>query len=456
MCARNRQTVVFEGIAAKPVVVEFNRPDESSDGGAILLKAVDNRLVLTAGMAASVRDGRQAGKVEHPMVDLIRERVFAIACGYPDCNDAAKLRTDPVMKLACGHAPVEAADLASQPTLSRFENAVSRTDLLRMAYAMTDSVIASQQKLRGKVRTITVDMDPTEDPTYGGQQMTFFNAFYDNWCYLPMVTTIQFDKEAEQWLVAPMLRPGNAKGSLGAVGILERLLPRLGKAFPKARLRVRMDGAFATPEVLSWLEGQHLDYAINMPINPVLKRLAEPWMKQVRPQAERSGRTEGVFAETSDYQAGTWPHPRRIVIKAEVVALEGKPLRDNARFVVTNMERSPRALYRFYASRGDAENRLKELHYGLAFDRTSCTAFGANQLRNLLTAAAYTLYQHLRLLGRGTDCEHAQVSTLRERLIKIGVAVVESVRRIVFKAPLAFPWLVTWRRLAMALSLPSG
>lgn len=456
MRTKNRQTVAFADIAEKPVVVQFDRPEESSDGGAILLKVVDKQLALTERLADSVQDSRQAGKVSHPMAELLRERVFAIACGYPDCNDAAKLRTDPVMKLACDRAPLEGRSLASQPTLSRFENALSRADLMRMAYALTDAAIEAQARLRKKTRRITIDMDPTEDPTYGSQQMTFFNAFYDNWCYLPMVTTLQFDQESEQWLVAPVLRPGNARGSKGAIGILQRLLPRLKAAFPKAKVRVRMDGAFAAPEVLAYLEAKRLPYAINMPINSVLKRLAEPLMQQVRPLAKVSGRTERVFGETSSYKAGTWERKRRVVIKAEVAALEGRPMRDNARFVVTNMGLTPKACYRFYACRGDAENRLKELHYGLSFDRTSCTAFNANQLRNLLTAAAYILYQHLRLKAKGTDCEIAQVSTLRDRLIKIAVAVVESVRRIVFRAPLAFPWLATWRRLALVLAPSTG
>lgn len=444
-------TVLFEDLAEKPIEVEFDQPAQSSDGGALLLKAVDRRLGLTERLASCVFDSRQPGKVDHPMLDLVRERVFAIACGYPDCNDAARLGTDPVHKILCGRAPAEGETLASQPTLSRFENAVRRTDLLRMAYALTETVVETQQRRRRQegVERITVDMDSTEDPTHGQQQLTFFHAFYDSWCYLPMVTTLQFDGEGEQFLVAPVLRAGNAPGAFGAIAILRRLVPRLRAAFPGTHLEVRMDGAFATPQVLAWLEAQGLEYFVNLPRNPLLQRLAERWMKKVRSRARGSSRTETHFAEVR-YRARRWKVARRVIVKAEVTVLEARPPRDNPRFLVTNSPLSPARAYETYVARGDVENRIKELHLDLSFDRTSCTRFGANQLRNLLTAAAYVLYQHLRQRACGTGLERAQVSTLRERLIKIGVVVIESVRRIVLKGPFAYPWKTLWERLALA------
>lgn len=453
----NRQSVLFPGLADKPVSVEFTEPATSSDGGLILLAGIDRHLRLTERMAAAIDDPRQPSKVEHPMLDLVRERVYAIACGYPDGADAARLRGDPVLKLACERRAIEGDPLASQPTLSRFENAPTPKDLLHMAYALTDTVIEDQKRRRRgrRVDRITIDMDPTDDPTYGEQQLTFFNAYYDTWCYLPMVTSIQFEEEAEQWLVAPLLRPGNASGTVGAITVLRRLLPRLRAAFPKARVLVRLDGAFATPEVFDWLEQQGLDYLVNMAKNTVLKPMAEPWMKGVRIEAKKSGKTEHVFGEV-EYKAGKWDHARRVIVKAEVTMEEGKPPRDNPRFVVTNLRWAPKTCYRRYTARGDVENRLKELHHGLRFDLTSCTEFHANQFRNLLTAAAYVLYQHLRSHARGTDCERAQVETLRGRLVKIGVTVIESVRRIVFKGPLWFPWFTTWRRIAWACGAASG
>lgn len=457
MRTQKRQSVLFDGLGSKPVQVVFNQPSQSSDGGLILLRSIDEDLGLTKRLAACIVDRRQATKVEHSMVDLLRERVFAIACGYPDGHDARRLAVDPILKFACDRSPQDGAPLASQPTLSRFENCVRRRELVAMAYELTDSVIAEERRRRRpkKVRRITIDMDPTEDPTYGNQQLTFFNAYYDNYCYLPMVTSIQFEDEPDQHVVAPVLRPGNASGSLGAIAILKRLVPRVRRAFPKAQIRVRLDGAFSTPEVLDWLDQSGLQYAVNMAKNSVLEALAEPLMKQVRARAEASKRTETDYTEAR-YQAGKWKHDRRVVIKAEVVALEGRPLRDNPRFVINNMPQTPEWVYGYYAGRGDAENRLKELHYGLNFDRTSCTSFLANQLRNLLTVTAYVLYQQLRRRAKGTEFARAQVSTLRDSLIKIGVTVVESVRRVLIQCPLSFPWREAWFKIAAACAVPTG
>jgi len=464
MLGNTRQRVVFAGLFEKPLSVEFTQPSQSSDGGVVLLRAMDEKMGLTRRIAEALGDGRQPGKVAHRLEEMLRERIYGIACGYPECNEIARLAHDPAMKLACQGEAKGSHDapgrqderpLASQPTLSRLENAPSRTALMRVAYAMTDAVI-DREKFRHRkrsVRRLVIDMDPTDDPTFGGQQLTFFNAYYDNWCYLPMLTTLRLDDEAEQFLIAPVLRPGNAKGSLGAVSILKRLLPRLRAAFPQAQIYVRMDGAFATPEVFEWLEAQGLVYVINMAKNPVLKKLAERLMKRVRRLVKKTGHTEKEYAEAR-YKAGRWKHKRRVVIKAEVTVSEDEPEkepRDNPRFTITNLPLAPKNVYRFYRQRGDMENRIKELHHGLRFDLTSCPEFEANQFRNLLTAAAYMLYQQIRQDLGHTDCEQAQVWTLRERLIKIGVRIRETVRRIVIEAPQAYAWWTTWRRLAIAL-----
>lgn len=456
MASDPKQSVMFPDLGVKPVEIEFTRPEQSSDGGLILLQAIDQRLGLTKRLAAAMRDGRQPGKVKHPLVELVRSRVFAIACGYPDGNDLDALRMDPILRLACGaEAPVDA--LASQPTVSRLESRVSRTDLLRGAIALSECVIARQAQRRGrrKVRKITIDMDPTEDPTYGDQQLTFFNAFYDNWCYLPMVTTLLFDDDPEHHLVAPVLRPGNATSSVGAIAILTRLIPRLRVAFPRAQIYVRLDGGFATPEVFDWLERERLLYVVNMAKNSVLNRLAEPLMEDVRRRSAATAQTETEYTEDC-YQAGKWNAPRRVVIKAEVVQLAGREPRDNPRFVITNHRGSPKNVYWHYCQRGDMENRIKELHYGLGFDRTSCSSFSGNQFRNLLTAAAYVLFQELRAAAAKTAHARAQVPTLRDRLIKIAVSVVESVRRVLLEGPASFPNQHDWFKIATACGAVGG
>jgi hypothetical protein len=318
-------------------------------------------------------------------------------------------------------------------------------------------VIENQRQRRhGKAKRITIELDPTDDPTHGGQQLSLFNGHYDTWCYLPVAGFLKFDDEPEQYLFTCVLRPGKAPATLGALGILRRALEKLTEAFPKAEILVRLDGGFASPEILEYLEDAGLYYVVAMARNSVLARLAEPLMKKARRKSKRSGKTEHFYG-VCRYAAKSWNRRRRVIIKAEVVRLEGREPKDNARFVITNLPDRPRAVYEdVYCQRGDVENRIKELHHGLEIDRTSCTRFWANQLRVLMTAAAYVLMQELRTHAAGTSCARAQVSTLRERLIKLGVWVEQSVRRIVLHFPAAFPFKDDWYRLARALGASVG
>ena len=431
-----RQGVLFSDLLGRPVLAKFDQQHASSDGGALLLHACDRRLGLTEALIGGIDDRRQTGKVRHAIGDLLRQRLYAIACGYPDGKDASRLAADPIQKLLWGRDPNRGEDLASQPTLSRFENAFDRADLYRMGIALAETVIERhRRRLKRKVKRITIDLDPTDDPTHGAQQLTFFNGHYDSWCYLPVAGFLTFNDEPEQYLFAYLLRPGNVGAAVGALGILSRLLPRLRAAFPRARLRVRLDGGYAAPEIFAFLEREGLEYVVAMAKNKVLERRAARLMGTARRLSRQSGSTEHVYGECR-YAAGRWPERRRVIIKAEVVRHPGREPKDNPRFVVTNLPHSPRHLYEaIYCARGDVENRIKELHHGLDIDRTSCSRFLANQLRGLLTAAAYVLYQELRLHAARTALRSAQVSTLREQLCKLGAWVESSVRRIVLHLP---------------------
>jgi len=451
--------LLFPDIFDRPVVAKFDQLQSSSDGGAILLKAAERRLGLTSALVACLRDDRQPGKVEHELRELITQRVMAIALGYEDANDAARLACDPVHKLLVGRNPLDGEDLASQPTLSRFENAPDRKELLRMTEALADSVIERHRKrLHGRARRITIDLDPTDDPTHGQQEFTFYNSHYDGYCYLPMVCFLTFNEEAEQYLVAAVLRRGNASGSVGAIGILRRLMARVSDAFPKAKIRVRLDGGFASPEVLEFLDCEpKVEYLVNMASNAVLKRKAESAMKQARRASKISGQTEHVYGECRYATKKTWPWKRRVIYKAEMVRAADKKAKDNPRFVVTNLKQSPQWIYeQVYCQRGDVENRIKELHDGMQIDRTSCSNFLANTFRVLLTAAAYVLMQEMRLHLAPTRHARAQVSTLREHFLKLGVQVVVTVRRIVLHLPWSFPYLHSFQRLALSLGAQSG
>jgi DDE family transposase len=445
------QTVLFSDLVDRPLLASFDQPYASSDGGAIVLKAADRRLGLLAALTATVPDGRASARVTHGIGDLIAQRVFAIACGHPDGNDADRLADDPIHKLLLGRDPIDGGRLASQPTISRFERTAAPRMLLAMSHALADTVIARHRRRRRGVRLITIDLDVTDDPTHGAQQLTFFNGFYDHWCYLPLVGTLTFDDEARQYLVAAILRPGNAAGTTGAVSLLHRLLPKLWRAFPGAQLRVRLDAGFATPEIFAHLEAAGVEYVVAMGNNAVLARYAEPYVAPLRPVVATTHDTATTYGEAA-YQAGTWPAPRRTIIKAEVVWHHGREPRDNPRFVITNLRQTPEWIYtHVYSARGDSENRLKELKHALAFGRTSCTRFWANQLRITLTAAAFVLFQELQLRVDRTALRGAQVPRLRQVLITIGVQVVRSVRRIVLHFPRSHPDAATWTHLARAL-----
>ena len=258
-------TFRYQGLRA-PIVARFDVPHASSDGGLVLLKAVDERLRLTEAVARCLTDPRQPGKVAHSVLDLVRQRVFGLAAGYLDGNDAARLADDPLHKLVLDREPLTGPALGSQPTLSRFENAVGRRDLVRLGHRLARTVIAPhRRRLHGRARRITIDLDPTDDPTHGQQELSFFNGHYDTACYLPLVATLTFDDEPMQYLAGIVLRPGNAPASRGAIGRLRWLLRALRQAFPRATLRVRLDGGFAGPRLLAFLDRAGVEYVVGLP-----------------------------------------------------------------------------------------------------------------------------------------------------------------------------------------------
>jgi len=452
------QRVLFPGLFRRSLVAQFDQPHATSDAGAVLLKAADARLGLTQLLADCIYDPRRGGSIVHEVEDLIRQRVFTLACGYADCNDAARLAHDPIYKLLVGRDPVQGDPLAAQPTLSRFENSVGPLTLFRMGVRVAERVIERhRQRLRGRARRVTIDLDPTEDPTHGAQQLSFFNGHYDSHCYLPLLAFISFDREPDQYLCAAILRPGNAPDRRAAVPLLERLVERVRAAFPKARIRVRLDAGFAAPEVFAFLDAQpRLDYAVAMAKNKVLERRAARLMGTARRLSRASGETEHVYGECH-YAAQTWPHKRRVIIKAEVVRHPGRDPKNNPRFVVTNLEKTPRWVYeRVYCERGDVENRIKEVKYGVQIDRTSCSSFFANQFRVLLTVAAYVLMQEIRIHAKKTSLARAQAATLRDQLFKVAGWVQVSVRRIVLHLPDSFAYRDVWQQVAVALGARTG
>ena len=441
------QRALFEEAFAKTVVVQFDGEQRSSDGGSLLLGAVDRRIHLTDTLAGVLQDERAPERVEHTLLELFRQRVFAIALGYADQNDSARIGADPLLKLLCGRSPSDPSALASQPTLSRFETTRIGRELVHLGRRLERFVIARLRKAYAKAERITIDLDSTEDPTHGQQPFAFFNGYYESWCYLPMLGFLSIDDEPTQHLFHARLRPGTARDSRGTPALLWRTVRELRKAFKKARILVRLDAGFAAPAVLDLLDELRVDYVVAVPGNSVLQAEAAEPMRRVSEVAERLGGSLANWCETS-YRAKSWKHARRVIYKAEALVYPGRELKENLRFVVTNLRGKPKRVWDLYCQRGDIENRIKELHEGLELDRTSCTSFLANQFRVLQTATAYVLFQELRLRLPRTDLARAQVTTLRERLLKIGAVVKESVRRIVLSFPVSYPWKKLWHEAA--------
>lgn len=408
----------------------------SSDGGLLLLREVDQQFGVTEAVAGCLRDRRQPGKVRQSLHDLVRQRVYQIACGYEDCNDAATLAGDPIFKAALDRAPQSDPDLASQPTLSRFENGLSRTDLYRAAQVLVDLFL---RQAGPAPQRIILDVDATDDPTHGHQQLSFFHGYYDTYCYLPLLCFASAD-DGPQQLLAAVLRPGNIHAGAKTVVILKQIVARLRQAHPTAQIVLRGDSGLALPEIYDWCEANGVDYLIGLARNSRLQALAEPFLAQARDQ-HRDTQAKVRHLHEVRYAADSWPHQRRVIVKAEVTA-QG----DNPRFVVTSLQQpTPDDLYQLYAARGDAENRIKELKNDLAADRTSCHRFLANQGRLLLHAFAFVLLTLLRRLLTGTELATAQAGTLRTRLLKVGVRVRQSVRRVWLHLASAYPWQHLWR-----------
>lgn len=439
--------LLFEDLFRKPVVARFDGERRTSDAGLSLLAGIDRRLGLTEALADCLEDPRSPSRITHSWLDLLRQRVYSIALGCPDTNDASQLARDPSMLLACERKVDGARGLGSQPTLSRFETRISGRELVAMERTLEDFVVKSLRRKQRRPRRIFIDLDPTVDPTHGQQPFAFFNGHYDTWCYLPMLGFITVDGEPEQFLFHARLRAGVAKEVKGTPALLRRIVAKLRRAFKKAAICVRLDAGFACPQVFDLLDELGVEYLVAMGGNPVLARLSEPHMQAATRLTEQFDQSTALFGE-GVYRARSWRHDRRVVFKAEVVRAKGKADRANDRYVITSFKGSPESLWSLYCQRGDSENRIKELKCDLAMDRTSCTRFLPNQLRVLMTAAAFVLFQELRDVLRETELRRAMVGTLRLRLLKVGATITESVRRIVVSMPRSHPWKDLWRRAA--------
>jgi hypothetical protein len=389
--------------------VHFDGGTVTSDGGLPWIVEAETALGVCAAVAGCVPEWRRGG-VRHSLERLVRQRVFQIACGYEDQDDADVLRSDPAFKLACGRLPTSEPDLASQPTLSRLENAVDRHAVEQIASVLADLYVRERGRA-GAPGRILLDLDGTADPAHGEQEGVAYHGYYRQHMYHPLLV---FDGDTGQ-LITAVLRPGNVHGSRFVVLVLRRLLRTLRATWPDVRVELRADSGFAVPRLYAWCEANAIDYTIGLVPNPVLERMAAPLLAEARAQsAERDGAKVRLAGEAR-YQADSWPLPRRVVFKAEVL-LKGP----NTRFVVTTRADDPLAVYDRYVDRGESENWIKDLKNALHADRLSDHRFWANAFRLLLHTAAYALLDHLRRRLLSVHAPRLQFDTLRLRLIKIG------------------------------------
>lgn len=461
----------FDFLPSKPIVVEPSAAQVSSDAGLLPLRQLDERIGLTRQFAEALIDPRYANGVTHTFLEMVRMRVYGILADYPDQNDHDVLRSDPIFKLICDRS-IRDEDLASQPTLSRFENAIQVRCFFALRDLLIDEFIASFQE---PPRHLTLDIDTFDDPTHGEQQLTFFHAYYDQFQYQPRVITCA---EKDRVLSVCLLY-GSAHAALGADDDLQYVAQRLRQAWPGVHLHFRGDSGFGVPRMFEACERiEQLHYSFGLRMNPRLKQLSENTLETAVKQYEATGEPQRLFCAFW-YQADSWPAERWVIVKCEANA-QGT----NRRAVVTNRPGAkvlPQAGYDAYADRGESENRNKELKTGLQADRLSDHRYFANLFRLHLHVAAYHLLLCARTevadpppppvgealpvealpgtrrrdwhnrrrqhdpLGEGHPC------TWRSRLIKVAATVRESTRRIVVQLSSSWPYLEYYRQVAERL-----
>jgi hypothetical protein len=456
----------FDFLPAKSIVVTPLEESLTCDAGLLPIRQLDERLGFTARFVAALRDGRSQRQISHPLCEMTRSRIYGVLAGYEDQNDHDALRSDPVFKLIAGRLPDD-PDLASQPTLSRFENGVSIASLFGLRDVLIDHFIASfaEPPLR-----LTLDIDTFDDPTHGQQQLTFFHGFYDQHQYLPRVITCA----QNDLVVMVCLLYGTAHPTLGVDDDLEYLARRLREAWPDVQLELRADSGFGTPNMYEVCERLRIRYTIALGMNDVFERQSAALLAHAHAEYTRTGQPQRLFC-SFPHRARRWPKERRLVIKVEVNA-EGS----NRRAVVTDRPGAlllPGAVYEEYADRGESENRNKELKRGLAADRLSDHRYMANLFRLYLHVAAQHLLVRMRRLvaapprpprvepdlplearqprdkrryfnrrrqqdplGEGEAC------TWRMQLIKVAARVRQTARRVVIELSGCWPYLNEYAR----------
>jgi len=431
----------FKGHFSQQVVARFDGGTISSDGGSLLLRETDRRLNLLPRFAACFLDGRAQGRVEHSVLEMVSQRVYGLALGYEDVTDHEPLRKDPLFGVLTGREELD-KPLAGKSTLNRLELGHGRQDRYQkitfwkegIDELLVSAFVESHEK---PPEQIILDIDTTDLTLHGHQEGRFFHGYYDSYCYLPLYVF------GGEHVLCARLRPSNTDAFAGSLAEIRRIIGQIRAAWPEVKIILRGDSGFCRNELMSWCEGNRVEYVFGLARNQRLRRIIGRAMWEATEQWNRTGQPSRVFTEfryqTRPTKKRGWDRERRVVAKAE--HLDGK---ENPRFVVTSLtgeEWAAQALYEeLYCARGDMENRLKE-QFSLFADRVSAETMRANQLRLYFSVMAYVLVSGLRRLGlKATEWAQAQVATIRTKLLKIGAQIRVSVRKVWISMASSYPW----------------
>jgi hypothetical protein len=434
------------------VVARFDGGTISSDGGAFLLRQTDRRLNLLPRLATCFLDGRNPEQVEHSILEMLSQRVYGLALGYEDLNDHEQLRRDPVFGVLAGREELE-QPLAGKSTLNRMELGSGEPDRYKKITFWKEAVdeLLVQLFLEAHPTApeeIVLDVDTTDLPLHGHQEGRFFHGYYDQYCYLPLYIF------CGEHVLCARLRESNHDASFGCLAEIRRIVAQIRAAWPEVKIILRGDSGFCRNELMNWCENNRVDFVFGLARNQRLRKIIGAQMHEATQQWNQTGTPARVFAEF-DYQTrktnkSGWDRKRRVVAKAEHI--DGK---ENPRFVVTSLsseEWAAQALYeKLYCARGDMENRIKE-QFSLFADRVSTETMRANQMRLYLSTMAYVLVSGLRRLGlQATELAHAQVSTIRSKLLKIGTQIRVTVRKVWVSMASSYPWQGLYQQVWMNL-----
>jgi hypothetical protein len=422
----NQKTLDLFPIAGKKIELSYTGEQISSDGGLLLLREVENQIRLIDGISSCITDTRDSRYIDHSITELITQRVFQIAAGYEDCNDCNDLRGDMVFKTCAGRLPQSDGDLASQPTMSRLENAVGPRDLLQMGKYLLDAFISSYTNAPG---AIVIDCDDTNNDTYGQQQLTLFNSYYHGHCYMPL----HIYEGLSGKLITTILKPGRRNKQNNVASLLKKIVRHLRKQWPDTMIIVRGDSHFASKDFMQWCtERPMTGYITGLSGNKKLHQLAALTIESAEREFKQYGKPVKRY-HSFMYQAGSWDAAQKVVVKVEVSSMG-----TNIRYVVTNLVqiRAKELYEKGYCTRGAMELRIKEHKLYLKSDRSSCNSFYANQFRLFLHSIAYVLLHTMqKQLFKGTEYANATFKTIQNKIIKTAAWVKEMKTRIKVEFP---------------------